>query len=72
MADAYPGLVRFDKGEPQTVLYHVLPVMLLNEVQKQQREIEALEKLIQSQQERLKAQQERLRRLKPSLLSKGN
>jgi len=72
VADVYPGLVQFDKGEPQTVLYHVLPAMLLNEVQKQQREIEALEKLIQSQQEQLKAQEERLRRLEPSLLSKGN
>ncbi len=38
-----PGLVQFDKsGEPQSVLYHVLPAMLLNEVQKQHAQIETL------------------------------
>lgn len=71
VADVYPGLVQFDKGEPQTVLYHVLPAMLVNEFQKQQRQIEAQQEVIQSQQEQLKAQEERLRRLE-TLLNKGN
>jgi hypothetical protein len=72
VADVYPGLVAFDKaGEPQSVLYHVLPAMLLNEVQKQQRQIESQQQVIQSQQEQLKAQEERLRRLE-TLLNKKN
>lgn len=56
VAHVYPELVVPDKsGEPQTVLYHVLPAMLLNEVQKQHREIEAMKKLIQSRQGLLKS-----------------
>jgi hypothetical protein len=43
VATVYPDLVQFDEtGEPQTVLYHLLPAMLLNEVQKQHGQIEAL------------------------------
>ena len=43
VATVYPDLVQFDKtGEPQTVLYHLLPAMLLNEMQKQHGQIEAL------------------------------
>ena len=35
MAEVNPGLVQFDQdGQPQTVLYHVLPTLLLNELQK--------------------------------------
>jgi hypothetical protein len=44
---------------------------ILNEVQKQQRQIESQQQVIQSQQEQLKAQEERLRRLE-TLLNKGN
>src|SRR5262249_44065696 len=73
VAEVNPGLVQFDKeGQPQTVLYHVLPTLLLNEVQKEHQKIEDQQKLIQSQQEQLKAQEERLRKLEAILSSKTN
>jgi len=73
VAEVNPGLVQFDKeGQPQTVLYHVLPTLLLNEVQKEHQKIEDQQKLIQSQQEQLKAQDERLRKLEAILSSKTN
>jgi septal ring factor EnvC (AmiA/AmiB activator) len=87
VAEVNSGLVQFDKdGQPQTVLYHVLPAMLLNEAQKQHQHIDAQEKVIQSQQEQiqsqqeqiqsqqeqLKAQEERLRKLEAILSSRTN
>jgi hypothetical protein len=72
VAEVNPRLVQFDKdGQPQTVLYHLLPAMLLNEFQKQHQQIEAQEKVIQFQQEQLKAQEGRLQRLEAILSSKG-
>src|SRR5262249_27533587 len=54
VAEVNPGLVQFDKeGQPQTVLYHVLPAMLLNEAQKEHQRVEAQEKVIQAQQEQI-------------------
>lgn len=45
--EIYPDLVINDEnGEPYTVRYHLLPCMLLNELQKQQREIIELKKLV--------------------------
>src|SRR5262249_52284553 len=73
VAEVNPGLVQFDKeGQAQTVLYHVLTTLLLNEVQKEHQKIEDQQKLIQSQQEQLKAQEERLRKLEAILSSKTN
>ena len=73
VAAVSPGLVQFDReGQPQTVLYNVLPAMLLNEVQKEHQRIDAQEKVIQFQQEQLKAQEERLRKLEAILSSKTN
>jgi hypothetical protein len=80
VAEVNPGLVQFDKdGNPQTVLYHVLPALLLNEVQKEHQRIEDQENVIQSQQEQirsqqeqLKAQEERLRKLEAILSSNTN
>ena len=71
-------MVQFDKDDqPQTVLYHVSPTLLLNEVQKEHQKMDAQEKVIQSQQmliesqqEQLKAQEERLRKLEAILSSK--
>ena len=41
VAEIYPELVVLDKdGQPSGVRYHVLPAMLLNELQRQQRVIE--------------------------------
>lgn len=43
VAEILPGLVGLDEGgEPLTVRYHLLPAMLLNEIQRQEREIELL------------------------------
>jgi hypothetical protein len=58
VAEVNPRLVQFDKdGQPQTVLYHVLPAMLLNEAQKQHQHIDDQEKVIQSQQDQIESQQ---------------
>ncbi|MET0851267.1 MAG: hypothetical protein ABW020_09080 [Candidatus Rokuibacteriota bacterium] len=41
VVEIYPELVVLDKeGQPSGVRYHVLPAMLLNELQRQQRVIE--------------------------------
>jgi hypothetical protein len=79
VAQVNPGLVQFDKdGQPQTVLYHVLPSRLLNEAQKEHQRVDAQEKVIQAQREQirlqqgqLKAQEERLRKLEAILSSKA-
>jgi hypothetical protein len=41
VAEVYPDLVQYDPetGQPQTVYYHLVNAMLLNEVQKQQKEL---------------------------------
>ena len=47
VAEIYPELVVLDKdGQPAGVRYHVLPAMLLNELQRQQRVIEAQTRLL--------------------------
>lgn len=44
VAPLLPNLVVYDKqGDPQTVMYHELPALLLNELQKALKRIEALE-----------------------------
>jgi hypothetical protein len=48
VAEIYPELVVLDKdGQPSGVRYHVLPAMLLNELQRQQREILELRAKVQ-------------------------
>jgi hypothetical protein len=50
VAKVYPDLVVYDKkGQPQTVRYHFVNAMLLNEVQKQAREIDAQRQQITEQ-----------------------
>jgi hypothetical protein len=54
VAEVYPDLVaRSSDGQIETVKYQVLPAMLLNEVQRQDREIRLLEQQNQALQERL-------------------
>jgi len=62
VAEVYPDLVMYDPatGKPQTVHYHLVNAMLLNEGQKQQREIEGkaariekLERVIEAMERRL-------------------
>jgi hypothetical protein len=56
-----PELVMKDSdGQPQTVLYHEIPAMLLNELQKQQRRIEAQDDEIATLRKRLGLLEERL------------
>ena len=55
VAEVFPELVAYDKdGQPTTVFYHIMPSLLLNELQQQQSQIAAqqeridrLEKLIE-------------------------
>jgi trimeric autotransporter adhesin len=78
VAEVYPGLVQYDeKGEMNTVYYHFVNAMLLNEVQKQQRWMEEHEKMIESQNEMIRMQREnilslegRLARIENMLASK--
>jgi hypothetical protein len=47
VAPIYPDLVIFnDNGEPETVRYHFLPILLLNELQQQQKIINGMQKSI--------------------------
>ena len=62
MAEIYPELVVLDKdGQPAGVRYHVLPAMLLNELQRQQRERQA--EKVQTE-ARLAAQQQEIDELR--------
>jgi hypothetical protein len=57
VADVYPDLVVYDReGRPETVRYHLVNALLLNEVQKQHRNAEAQKETI----EQLKTEIERL------------
>jgi polyhydroxyalkanoate synthesis regulator phasin len=59
VAEVLPDLAVFNKdGAPEAVKYHVLPALLLNEYQGQQKTIERQEKTIQSQAEQIAAHTE--------------
>jgi len=61
VAETMPDLTVFnEKGQPETVKYHLLPALLLNEVQRQQ-------KTIQSQAEIISALERRLSRLEAQM-----
>ncbi|MBI4419467.1 MAG: tail fiber domain-containing protein [Gemmatimonadetes bacterium] len=48
VAEVYPELVTYDAtGEPTAVMYHVLPALLLNELQRQERELAALRQVVE-------------------------
>ena len=58
VAEVYPDLVIYDDtGEAQTVMYHQLPVMLLNELQKQHRQVQELTERLARLEQVLTAQQ---------------
>jgi polyhydroxyalkanoate synthesis regulator phasin len=58
VAKVYPELVQnTPEGQPNAVLYQVLPAMLLNEFQKQHQQIEAQQEKIRSLTEKLERQQ---------------
>ncbi|MFZ0927149.1 MAG: tail fiber domain-containing protein [Syntrophobacteraceae bacterium] len=62
VAEVYPDLVQYDPktGQPQTVYYHLINAMLLNEVQKQEKELSALRAEVSA----LKGQNKELETLK--------
>jgi type II secretory pathway component PulJ len=62
VAEVYPELVASDPqtGEPQAVLYHVLPALLLNELQRQQRQLETQATRIEARAAELAALRARL------------
>lgn len=55
VAKVYPDLVQYDgQGKPFTVRYHLINVMLLNELQKQHGRAETLQAQLEQQEERLR------------------
>ncbi|HEV2112608.1 MAG TPA: tail fiber domain-containing protein, partial [Terriglobales bacterium] len=61
VAQIAPGLVVFDKeGKPETVRYHFVNAMLLNQVQKQQRQLEAQQQENERQQQQILAMRSQL------------
>jgi hypothetical protein len=65
VAKVYPNLVQYDKtGKPQSVYYHLINAMLLNEVQKQQRQIQAEEQELQTLRDTVSKQAKELEALK--------
>ncbi len=57
----YPDLVQYAAdGKPQTVRYHLLNTMLLNEVQQQQRQLESQKHQLQAQTQRITNQAQQL------------
>ena len=70
VADVYPDLVVYDRdGRPETVRYHLVNALLLNEVQKQHRTAEAQEKTIDQQKAEIEALKARLSSLEARLLA---
>ena len=70
VADVYPDLVVYDRdGRPETVRYHLVNALLLNEVQKQHRTAEAQEKTIDQHKAEIEALKARLSSLEARLLA---
>jgi hypothetical protein len=68
VAEVAPELVLSDKdGSPQTVRYHFVNAMLLNEVQKQRRQNEEQKTIIVRQESRIQDLEARLARLEAAL-----
>jgi len=70
VAQIAPQLVAYDKdGQPETVRYHAVNAMLLNEVQKQQRTIAQQQSEIVRVTRQMAAQREQIRQLRGRLRS---
>jgi hypothetical protein len=68
VADVYPDLVAYDvDGQPGTVRYHLVNALLLNEVQKQHRIMEAQERTIEQEKGEIEELKTRLTRLEARL-----
>jgi predicted RNase H-like nuclease (RuvC/YqgF family) len=77
VAEVYPDLVACGRdGKPETVRYHLVNALLLNELQKQHRNVErqqkaneAQEKTIEQQKAEIEALEARLSKLEARLLA---
>jgi hypothetical protein len=70
VADVYPDLIVYDRdGRPETVRYHLVNALLLNEVQKQHRTAEAQEKLIEQQRAEIEGLKARLTKVEVRFLA---
>ena len=68
VAEVFPALVAPDaKGKPYSVRYHILPSMLLNEMQKQQRAMEGQAGVIEEQRQVIAALAGRLGQVEEKL-----
>jgi hypothetical protein len=64
VAKVYPELVAYDNdGQPYSVRYQFLPIMLLNEAQRQYRRAEAQAEVVKAQEHKIEALEQRLQRL---------
>lgn len=69
VAKVYPGLVVYDEqGHPQTVRYHFVNAMMLNELQKQARQVAAQRRQLTEQARQMKDQAEQLEMLRARLV----
>lgn len=62
VAEVFPQLAVYDKetGEPETVKYHDLPVLLLNELQKQKKEVDETRQLLKNMRDRVRILEEQI------------
>jgi Chaperone of endosialidase len=68
VADVYPYLVAYDRdGRPETVRYHLVNALVLNEVQKQHWTAEAQEKAIEAQEKTNGAQERTIEQQKAEI-----
>jgi hypothetical protein len=68
VAEVYPDLVVSDRdGKPETVRYHLVNALLINEVQKQRRTADAQGRNIEQQERVIVALQARLAALEAAL-----
>ena len=69
VAKVYPDLVQYDdQGKPFTVRYHLINVMLLNELQKEHGRTQELQAQVTEQKAQLEEQEARLKRLEALLV----
>jgi hypothetical protein len=70
VAEVFPDLVTSDRdGQPEGVRYHLITPLLLNELQKQGRTVEAQEKTIEQQKAEIEGLKARMSRLEARLLT---
>jgi hypothetical protein len=72
VAEVFPDLVTSDRGgQPEGVRYHLIAPLLLNELQKQGRTVEAQEKTIEQQKAEIESLKARLARLEARILTES-